>query len=79
MQNPRSSVIFSRTQVFFITLPKHTSKASTQNPAKQVKTPLKRWKPFKSKQVARPQHSRKTRKWKQLRQNKDYLKTSKQS
>jgi len=33
----------------------------------------------KFKQVAQPQHSRKTRKRKLLGQNKDYLKTSKQS
>jgi len=34
---------------FFITLPKHTSKASTQIPSKQVKTPYNWWKPFKRK------------------------------
>jgi len=37
--NPRPSVVFTSTQVFLVTLPKHTSNASTENPSKQVKTP----------------------------------------
>jgi len=35
----RPSVVFKSNQVFLVTLPKHTSKANTQNPSKQVKTP----------------------------------------